>query len=190
MKSIKSIVSLRSLSPLCGLLLLATAATGAEEKATATAAKAAPPTVAVKDLLAGATNYDGKEIVLEGMVTDYCKNKGCWALVHDTDPDAKGQVRVKQDDDAKGFKAFLPEIQGRTVLVTGEFHDTHIDKDYLDKWEARVKTAKEKAKGKDTEASYDKVLKQIAGYREQVGKSKEGYLHSYGLAVAKWEAKP
>lgn len=144
--------------------------------------------VGVKDLLAHSTNFSGKQIVLEGFVTDYCKEKGCWAMLHDTDPDAKGLIRVKQDDDASNFKAFLPEIQGKTVLVTGEVLETRIDKDYLDKWEARVKEAL-KDKNVKEEAS-DKVLKQIAGLRERVANSKRGYLSSISLAVSKWEAKP
>jgi hypothetical protein len=183
--------------PFAGVLLpasiglLLALAVQAEQTNTAKAppkSSATLPRVGVKELLSNPTNYAGKQIVLEGFVTDICKKKGCWAMLHDPDPDAKGLVRVKQDDDASNFKAFLPEIQGKTVLVTGEVHATRIDAEYLDKWEARVKEA-QKDKTKEQEEPYAAVFKQIAGLRERVAKSKQGYLTSLGVAVLTWEAK-
>jgi hypothetical protein len=185
--------SLAGVLPSILISLLIALAAHAEQTNTAKApakSSATLPRVGVKELLSNPTNYEGKQIVLEGFVTDICKKKGCWAMLHDADPDAKGQVRVKQDDDASSFKAFLPEIQGKTVLVTGEVHETRIDAEYLDKWEARVKEAqKDKAKAKEQEEPNAAVFKQIAGLRERVAKSKQGYLTSLGVAVLTWEAK-
>ena len=151
-----------------------------------------PPVVGVKDFLKEPDAYAGKEIMLQGFVTEVCKRKGCWALLHDSDADAKGQIRVKQDEAGDTFKAFLPELQGKTILVTGEVKETRIDKDYLDKWEANVKSAQARAAQAGVQkpeggAAYDPVLKQIANYRDRVAKAKSGHLSSYSLAVVKWE---
>jgi hypothetical protein len=151
------------------------------------------PVVSVKDYLHAPESYLGREIVLQGFVTDVCRRKGCWALLHDKDADDKGLVRVKQNEEGDTFKAFLPELQGQTIQVTGSVKETKIDKDYLDQWEARVRAAREKAvKANDQKSeagdSYDAVLKQIAGLRERLAGAKHGYLSSYSFAVAKWEA--
>ena len=75
-----------------------------------------------------------------------------------------------------GFTAFRPELQGRTLRVTGELHETRMDKAYLDKWEARVK-AEGKSGGEKAheEQSPAQVLKQIAGLRERLLKSGQDY---------------
>ena len=181
--------------------LLLTLNLGAQEAAPAGAATTqpkaktatdggAPAQVGVQTLLKDRAKLDGKKVQLEGMVTEICKHRGCWAMVHDLDSDAEGQVRVKQDDNQSGFKAFLPEHQGKTVVVTGELHETRIDTAYLDKWEARVKKpAKNAAAGEEAEHSSEAVLKQIAGLREKLAKSGKSYLSSLQVAVEKWEVK-
>jgi hypothetical protein len=166
------------------------ARTAGKAKAKSTADSGAPITVGVQELIKNREKLDGKKVVLEGMVTDICKHRGCWAMVHDLDSDAQGQVRVKQDDNQSNFKAFLPEHQGKTVVVTGELHETRIDTAYLDKWEARVKApAKEASQGEEAEHSQEAVLKQIAGLREKLAKSGKSYLSSLQVAVDKWEVK-
>jgi hypothetical protein len=157
---------------------------------TKTKADAAPVQVGVKQLIADRATLDGKKVQLEGMVTEICKHRGCWAMLHDVDSDAEGQIRVKQDDNQSNFKAFMPEHQGRTVLVTGELHVTKIDKAYLDKWEARVKAAGKKgAAAEEAEQSQEAVLKQIAALREKLAKSGKPYLSSMQVAVDKWQVK-
>ncbi|MDR3456785.1 MAG: hypothetical protein P4N60_05025 [Verrucomicrobiae bacterium] len=160
-----------------------------------------PPVIGVQDFQKHGEAYAGQEIVLQGFVTDYCKRKGCWAILHDLDPDAKGQVRVKQDEEGPTFKPFLPELQGQTILVKGKVQSTKIDTNYLDKWEARIKTAKAEADkapakaDKDAEktAAVDNAaaanLKQIAALRERVANSEKGYLTSVSLTVTSWEPK-
>jgi hypothetical protein len=151
-----------------------------------------PPVVGVGAFLKDPQLYSAGEIVLQGFVTDVCKRKGCWALLHDNDPDAKGQVRVKQNEDGDTFKAFLPELLGKTILVTGKVKETKIDNEYLDKWETSVKAAREKAvKAEDKKSgegdSYDAILKQIAGLRKRAAKAPNGWFSSYSLIVDKWE---
>jgi hypothetical protein len=169
-----------------GLLLAATL----QAQPTNTPAPAPLPVVGVSQIFKAPTNYIGRKFVLEGFVTDVCKHRGCWALLHDNDPDAKGQIRAKQDESGPAFTAFRPELQGRTIRVTGELHETRIDKAYLDKWEARVKAAQTASrKNDDAEQPSNAVLAQIARLREQLAKSGEDYLSSLGLAVVKWEVK-
>jgi len=165
-------------------------AASAKPKAKTATDGGAPAQVGVQELLKNRSKLDGKKVQLEGMVTEICKHKGCWAMVHDVDSDVEGQVRVKQDDNQSNFKAFMPEHQGKTVVVTGELHETRIDTAYLDKWEARVKKpAKNAAAGEEAEHSSEAVLKQIAGLREKLAKSGKSYLSSLQVAVEKWEVK-
>lgn len=170
----------------------AAADTGATNSPAA-AQTASAPVVTVKEYLKDPAQFAGRQIVLQGFVTDVCKRKGCWALLHDADSEAKGEVRVKQDEEGQTFKAFLPELQGRTIQVTGDVNETKIDNAYLDKWETNVKAAKERAEkaktaGEKNEAGqgFDNTLKQIAEYRERVAKAKHGYLSSYSVAVTQW----
>lgn len=171
-----------------------------QESKTEKGTNATPALVTVKTLLEDPAKYVDSTVVLEGFVTQVCQNRGCWAILHDEDPDDKGQIRVKQDE-SKPFKPFLNEHQGKTVLVTGEVHETKIDVDYLDKWEARVKAAKEKAAKKSKEEpaktevtgekkdAYTSVFKQIESLRKRVADSKKGYVTSISFEVSKWEPK-
>jgi hypothetical protein len=179
-----------------GLALLLARPAGADPAAATNAAPAAtaaqPPVVGVHDFLHNPHAYAGQKIILRGFVTDVCRRKGCWALLHDSDPDATGPIRVQQDEDGDTFKAFLPELQGKTIQVTGDVKQTKIDNAYLDQWEANVRAAQEKNAPPGTvdskkDAAYQAALKQIAGLRERVAKSPHGSLSSYSVAVSQWE---
>lgn len=176
--------------------------------------KSIPTRLTVKQLVAQPAAYAGQKIELHGFVVDYCKHMGCWALIHDNDPAAEGQIRVKQEEGGGSFKAFLPEIQGKSIIVSGEVKETRIDAEYLDRWEASVKESREasgkgseeapakgkdgakanKAKGKENAAKeadpFATALKQIADYRARVAKSTNGYVSSASIAVSKWELLP
>lgn len=185
MKSNQTPYLLIRLQTALGLLLAATL----QAQPTNAPVPALLPVVGVSEILKTPTNYIGRKFVLEGFVTDVCKRRGCWALLHDNDPDAKGQIRAKQDESGP-FTPFRPELQGRTVRITGELHETRMDAAYLDKWEARVKAAKKPTGKKDDEPQPSTpALKQIASLRERLTKSGEDYISSIGLAVVKWEVK-
>lgn len=167
-------------------------ATTLQAQTNANKANSEPAVVGVQELLKHPKQYADKPVVLEGFVTEFCKRKGCWASIHDNDSDSKAQIRVKQDESDGAFKAFEPEVQGKTVHVTGELKETKIDREYLDNWEARVKAAQsKKSESKESKDEGDDasaaVLKQIAGYRERVAKSTNGHLTSLSFAVTKWE---
>ena len=148
----------------------------------------------VKELLQDSLAFDGKKVTLEGFVTEQCARKGCWAKLHDADPDLKGIVRLFQDEDASTFKPWLAEIQGKTILATGKIETTRIDADYLDKWEKKANAEKSTAKEADKQAQFEKAktaeIKQIADLRERVAKSSKGYLTTVSMSVTSWEPKP
>lgn len=154
---------------------------------------AKPATVSIKEYLKSPATFAGRTIILKGFVTDVCRRKGCWALLHDEDSKINGRVRVKQDEAGGNFKPFSLELQGRTILVTGEVRETKIDKAYLDQWENRVKSAQEPAE-KNTAAetaACEDTLKQIATFRERLTNSEQSSLISYSFAVQQWqEAEP
>ncbi len=167
----------------------------ADTNAAPAAVAGQPPVVTVKELIQSPAKLDGQQIVLEGFVTDYCKRKGCWAMLHDPNADAKGLVKVQQNEEGPTFKPFLPELQGKTILVTGTVHATKVDTNYLDKWEARVKSAapapRENAVGAaDPDKAVAANLRQITALRERLAKSRLGYLTSVSFAAETWQAKP
>lgn len=67
-------------------------------------------------VLASASAYDGKEVVVEGTVKEVCQKKGCWHTIATASPDVSVMVKDKE------YKVFLPkDAAGRRVHVGGTF---------------------------------------------------------------------
>jgi hypothetical protein len=154
-------------------------------------AAAAPRTFAVKDLLKSPDGYWNQTVVIEGLVTQVCRRSGKKAWLHDTDPEAAGQVRVERTGNAAVFGR---EFEGKTIRVTGVLRELRIDTAYLDSWEARVKGAKAAApkadactEGCEESQSVQAGLKRVQALREQLAKSKKDHLSSLWVDAEKWE---
>ena len=72
--------------------------------------------VGIEDLLASADEYDGKEVVIKGMVTHVCKHGGqkCFVLAED----GETQIRINTSESIDEFDMAL---EGSTVEFTGIF---------------------------------------------------------------------
>jgi len=96
---------------LLGMILLAGCAGGV--KTFGEPVSSATP-VPVTDLLAGADQFDGKTLVVEGTVAEVCQNKGCWMTLVSGDR----EMRVRFKD--YGF--FVPKnSSGRKARLEGVF---------------------------------------------------------------------
>ncbi|MDP2313806.1 MAG: DUF4920 domain-containing protein [Pseudomonadota bacterium] len=72
--------------------------------------------VPVDQIVADPAKFDGKELVLEGVVKEVCQKKGCWHTIATSDP----AVNVMAKD--KEYKIFRPkDAGGKKVLVKGTF---------------------------------------------------------------------
>lgn len=72
--------------------------------------------LAIDEVIARSTEFDGKEIVVRGTVKEVCQKKGCWHTIATANPD----VAVMAKD--KDYKIFLPkDSAGKAVLVKGTF---------------------------------------------------------------------
>jgi hypothetical protein len=178
-------------------ILLACLALGILSPTAYAEAPAAPPTYSVASLLTAEEIPVGKEITLTGFPTSVCKRNGKKAWLRDANPDAKGLVRVER---GSTMAPFQQDLIGVTLQVTGILRETRMDAAYFDAWEARVKAAqsptvadsatseKEGCSGDcNRKIQTETVLKNIAGYREQLAKSPKGYLSSLWLEGTKWQ---
>ena len=78
----------------------------------------------VDTLIASPAAWDGKEVVVEGVVKEVCQKKGCWHTIATADP----AVNVMAKD--KEYKIFLPkEAGGKKVQVKGTFAVAELPED-------------------------------------------------------------
>lgn len=72
--------------------------------------------VSVDKVVADPAAWDGKDLVVEGVVKEVCQKKGCWHTIATADPAVN--VMVKDKD----YKIFLPkDAGGKKVYVKGTF---------------------------------------------------------------------
>lgn len=70
---------------------------------------------AVSKLLSAPDKFNGKNVLVEGVITDVCQDQGCWI---DLAGDKEGEtIRVKVKD---GEIAFPKDSKGKTAIVQGK----------------------------------------------------------------------
>jgi hypothetical protein len=70
--------------------------------------------IAAEVLLAEPAKFNGQRVILEGVVSDVCKVKGCWMVM------AEGERKLRVTFENYGF--FVPkDCAGRAVRVEGAF---------------------------------------------------------------------
>jgi hypothetical protein len=72
--------------------------------------------VAIDDLLANPTDYVGRKVRVDGVITGVCKKRGCWMQI--TDPESGTGVRIKVED---GVIVFPYTSMGREARAEGIF---------------------------------------------------------------------
>jgi len=72
--------------------------------------------VPVDTLVASPAAWDGKEVVVAGVIKEVCQKKGCWHTIATADPAVNIMVKDKE------YKIFLPkDSAGKKVHVKGTF---------------------------------------------------------------------
>jgi hypothetical protein len=72
--------------------------------------------VSIDTVVAAATEWNGKDLVVEGVIKEVCQKKGCWHTVATADPNVAVMVKDKE------YKIFLPkDSAGKKVHLKGNF---------------------------------------------------------------------
>ncbi len=72
--------------------------------------------VPVDTLVKDPPAWDGKDVVVEGVIKEVCQKKGCWHTLATADPNVSIMVKDKE------YKVFLPsDSAGKKVHVHGTF---------------------------------------------------------------------
>ncbi|HYK90922.1 MAG TPA: DUF4920 domain-containing protein [Acidobacteriota bacterium] len=90
----------------------------------AVAIKSATP---IKEILSQPDKYLGKDIRIDGEITEVCQNMGCWINVKDASTNESIQVKV--DD---GEIVFPKDGAGRKVAVQGKLEKVLVSKEELE----------------------------------------------------------
>lgn len=72
--------------------------------------------VAISELMKHSEKYEGKEVTVDGMVTDVCSKRGCWMTLQ-SDEKFKN-LRIKVED---GVMVFPMSARGKVATVKGIF---------------------------------------------------------------------
>jgi hypothetical protein len=67
----------------------------------------------VADILSNPDEYNAKQVLVEGTVTDVCAHMGCWIKIADAQENV---IQFKVDD---GVIVFTPEAKGKKALAQG-----------------------------------------------------------------------
>ena len=79
----------------------------------------------ISAILENVDEFLGKEVLVEGLVVNVCKKRGCWIeLASDKEFET---IRVKVKD---GEIIFPMEAKGKTALVEGEFYSFNVEMEH------------------------------------------------------------
>jgi hypothetical protein len=87
------------------------------------AVKSATP---IKDILSQPDKYLGKDVRIEGEITEVCQNMGCWINVKDASTNKVIQVKV--DD---GVIVFPKDGAGKKIVAQGKLEKVIVTKEEL-----------------------------------------------------------
>jgi len=87
------------------------------------AVKSATP---IRDILSQPDKYLGKDVLIEGEITEVCQNMGCWINVKDAS--TSEVIQVKVDD---GVIVFPKDGAGKKVVAQGKLEKVVVTKEEL-----------------------------------------------------------
>jgi len=95
----------------------------------------------VKELLSHPEEYVGKEVRVDGEITEVCQNAGCWIDLRDAS--TNDTIRVKVND---GEIVFPKEGKGRKVSAQGKFERLELTREqYISQLEHEAEESGKKA---------------------------------------------
>jgi hypothetical protein len=125
----------------CALTASATMAQSTKDYGKALTLKAATP---ISAILKDPKAYDGKRVLVEGLIVEVCAERGCWIRI--ASDKAFESIRLKVED---GVITFPLEAKGKTVLAEGVVSIKTLTR------EQAVAQAREAAKERGTLARFD-----------------------------------
>ncbi|MBK8057493.1 MAG: DUF4920 domain-containing protein [Gemmatimonadetes bacterium] len=99
---------------------------------------------AISSILKDPQAYDGKRVLVEGLIIEVCEERGCWIRI--ASDKAFESLRFKVED---GVMTFPQEAKGKTVLAEGVVKVTSLTRDQA------IAQAREMAKERGTLESFD-----------------------------------
>ena len=97
----------------------------------------------INELLVSPSDKLGKDVSINGQITDVCPMRGCWLQVKDIN--SNEEIRVKVTD---GEIVFPLSAIGKNVIVEGEFSKLELSKSQAINW--KIHLAEEKGIELDT----------------------------------------
>lgn len=125
----------------CALTASATMAQSTKDYGKALTLKATTP---ISSILKDPKAYDGKRVLVEGLIIEVCAERGCWIRIA-SDKEFES-IRLKVED---GVITFPLEAKGKTVLAEGVVSVRKLTR------EQAVAQAREAAKERGTLARFD-----------------------------------
>ena len=86
-------------------------------------------TSAITDILADPRAWAGRQVRVEGKVTEVCKRRGCWMSL--TAADGRSAIRIKVDD---GVIVFPLAATGRWAAAEGKVELLELDRETYESW--------------------------------------------------------
>ncbi|MBS3993358.1 MAG: DUF4920 domain-containing protein [Bacteroidetes bacterium] len=108
----------------------------------------------ISTLVANPDKYDGKTVLVEGLIVDVCEKRGCWIEIASDKEFQK--LRFKVDD---GVIIFPMEVKGKTVLAQGIFEKQVFTKEQL------IEQAKHHAEEQGTKFNPSSITEGKTTYR-------------------------
>jgi hypothetical protein len=81
----------------------------------------------IRDILSDPDKYLGRDVRIEGEITEVCQNMGCWINVRDASTNAGIQVKVND-----GEIVFPKDGAGRKAIVQGKLEKVTVSKEELE----------------------------------------------------------
>ncbi|GAB4370574.1 MAG: hypothetical protein Kow0042_12880 [Calditrichia bacterium] len=99
--------------------------------------------IGISDILAEPEKFEGKRVLVEGIIEDVCTKRGCWIEI--ADPQTQAQIQVKVKD---GEIVFPLSSKGHRALVEGTVEKLELTVKQARAWKAHE--AEEKGETFDT----------------------------------------
>lgn len=78
----------------------------------------------VSTILDNPSNYVGKKILVEGVIVDVCKARGCWMELSGDKPGQKLKIKVED-----GVIVFPLEARGKKAVVAGKLEELKLSRE-------------------------------------------------------------
>ncbi len=152
-----------------------------------------PVLVAEFDDKAG--DFVGKKIKLEGTVDHICKHGGQRLFL--VSPESGARIKVTPDEEIAAFNA---DLEGSNIILIGIVEEQRVDEDYLQEWEAEIKSGADMADGKGEGshlggtmekggegADISEEMEKVNNLREMIKESGKDYISFFSVLCTDYD---